>query len=369
MSTDIKKKDEQKKTRKRKKKTWQKVLSVVAYLMMFCGVLCFVMASVPTLTSALSLLFNYNTMVEDPDSDIVVDPDATMDEELIVPSTDPPFVNEDPKATAVPGAVDFTLPDFSSSGIINIAVFGVDSRDPTKFSGLSDVIMILSLDTVNNTMKLTSIMRDLLVNIPGKGYSKINAAFAYGGPQLAMQTIADNFGIQIDNYVVVNFAGAKDIVNQLGGVDVTMSAKEVAVVREMGYRATQLNGDLYHLEGDGALEFMRIRKIDSDKYRTQRQARVMQSLMDKYSSLSMSEVLELMNTLTGYVRTDMSLVRLTSIVSTMYQCRAGGLNHDTYPFKHKGFNYKGQSCVVEDTRYDNIIKLYQRIYSYTPQFH
>ena len=358
--------DVKRRPRRRRKTTGQKILSALAYVMMCAGVLGIVISSVPVLSSAFALLIRYGEVQADPDDSIFVDPSQTYDPgDIIIPSTEEPH---DPQATAIPGSVDFTLPDFKNSGIYNIAVFGVDNRDPAKFSGLSDVIMILSVDTVKNKMYLTSFMRDLLVNIPGHGYSKINAAFAYGGPELAAQTIANNFGLEIDNYVVVNFAGAREIIDKLGGVDLELSDKEVEALRLEGYFLTPTSGNTYHLEGNAAVEYMRIRKIDSDKYRTQRQAKVMQALMDKYSSSSLAELLDLMNTLTSYVRTDMSLARMASVAMDMYKGINSGFNHATYPFVYKGFTYHQQACITEDTRTENIIELYQRLYNFTPSF-
>lgn len=110
-------------------------------------------------------------------------------------------------------------------GITNVLLVGVDDRGEDE-SVRADAIMIATIDSVNNKLKLTSLMRDTLVNIPGKGETKLTHAHAYGGIDLLIKTIESNFQIDINKYVKINFDGFKDVVNTIGGVEVNIEDEE-----------------------------------------------------------------------------------------------------------------------------------------------
>ncbi len=188
---------------------------------------------------------------------------------------------------------------FSDSRIVNIALFGLDAREDTD-SGRSDVVMVLSVDKRHHTLKLTSILRDSEVAIEGYGYDKITHAYAYGGPELAIKTINQNFNLDIKNYVTVNFHQMADIVDAFGGVDMDLTAEEAAALNENLWNLEQETpgtvtyGDYipstdgtvqlvygeyqagtYHLTGNHAVAYARIRYIDSDDVRASRQQKVL----------------------------------------------------------------------------------------------
>ena len=112
--------------------------------------------------------------------------------------------------------VEEKLSQYSDS-IINIALFGVDAVDGE--AGRSDSIMIATIDTVHKKLKLTSIMRDSYVAIDGHGNDKINHAYAFGGPQLAIKTLNENFDLNIEDFAVVNFETLPKIIDKLGGIE------------------------------------------------------------------------------------------------------------------------------------------------------
>ena len=121
-----------------------------------------------------------------------------------------------------------------AAGITNIALFGVDARSyDGTFSGRSDAIMVLTIDNEHGKIKLTSILRDVRVYIGEEcaydsGYDKLNHAYAYGGPELAIKTINQNFGLNIEDYVTVNFAAMAEIVDAFGGVDIEVTDGEIS---------------------------------------------------------------------------------------------------------------------------------------------
>ena len=113
----------------------------------------------------------------------------------------------------------------SERGITNILLAGTDGR-PGEKDSRSDSMMILTVDTKNKSLKLTSLNRDTYVNIPGHGYQKLTHAYAYGGINLLVETIENNFEIDIQEYAVVDFYSFMDIVDALGGVEVDVKQNE-----------------------------------------------------------------------------------------------------------------------------------------------
>lgn len=209
--------------------------------------------------------------------------------------------------TKDPQKLGITEETHTQKGITNIALFGVDTRSETGvFTGRSDAIMVLTVDTVHNKIKFTSLLRDTRVYIGEEcsydsGYDKLNHAYAYGGPELAIRTINQNFGLDIKDYITVNFAGMAQIVDAFGGVDLEVTDEEIEQININLSNLQQQNPDalssddvefldcsagLVHLNGDQAVAYGRIRKIDSDNRRAERQQEVLSALVDKISTIS-----------------------------------------------------------------------------------
>lgn len=216
--------------------------------------------------------------------------------------------------------------------ITNIALFGVDSRSKTSFSGNSDSIMIISIDQIHNKIKVTSIMRDTLVLLPdNKGYSKINAAFAKG-PEFAIKTLNQCFNLNIRDYAVVNFVGMTDIIDALGGieVDVTESERQDANIH-IGSMADEVGTDrtpikkagLQTLTGPQAVAWARIRYVQTadgvrDDYgRTDRQRYVMEQLFNKALNAGLSQYPALIKALLPYTQTSLSYADILSMAGIL----------------------------------------------------
>ncbi len=160
--------------------------------------------------------------------------------------------------------------------IKNIAVFGVDSRNGED-TGNSDAIMIVSIDGNKGKIKMVSIARDTYVNLPKYGKTKITHAYSYGGPELAMATLNENFGMDITDYITVNFEQLAEIIEQMGGIDVELNEAERQELNKYvapGVEKIQQTGAV-HLNGEQAVSYSRIRKCDSDDMRTSRQRNLM----------------------------------------------------------------------------------------------
>lgn len=251
--------------------------------------------------------------------------------------------------------------------IKNIALFGLDSRNG-EFTGRSDVIMILSVDNKHGKLKLTSILRDSELTIEGESndgsylnyVDKINAAYYYGGPELAIRTINQNFGLDIRDYVTINFANMASIVDAFGGVDIELTAEEVEAVNDNLWALSQevedqkaidqengtyndqvyseityedylptVNGDvdlmygeyeggMYHLNGNQAVAYGRIRKIDSDYQRVERQQTVFSALVGKLEGMGLTDYTGLIQQLMPYCETSLDLTDILGMTPILF---------------------------------------------------
>ena len=214
---------------------------------------------------------------------------------------------------------------------VNILVLGVDAD---RGAGQrSDTMMVLSVGY--RSLKLTSILRDTMVDIDGHGRGKINGAYAYGGAELAMRTVNQTFQMNITKYVVVDYLTIARLVDAVGGVDIVISKAEMeqinannaryagstAVAADLGYmpapvREYSEDGETpVHLDGLQAVGYARIRKLDSDFVRTSRQRRVVQAVMTAlrgqlYNPLVYARIVDV---LCNNLETNMNAVEIASL--------------------------------------------------------
>ena len=145
---------------------------------------------------------------------------------------------------------------------------------------------------------MTSFLRDLYVQIPGYSDNRLNAAYAFGGMELLDATLKVNFGIQVDGHVMVDFNTFPQVIDALNGVDITLTQAEA---EHLGLG----DAGVYHMDGQLAMNYARIRKIDSDFGRTNRQRTVIQSLFNRFKDLGWGEILNAANQVLDLVYTDM----------------------------------------------------------------
>lgn len=222
--------------------------------------------------------------------------------------------------------------------IKNIALFGVDAIDGE--AGRSDSIMIATVDPVHNKIKLTSIMRDSYVSIDGYGDDKINHAYAYGGPELAIKTINENFGLNIEDFVSVNFSSLPVIINILGGVDIEITQDELQYINSYINDINAKDGTnspnityagVQHLDGTQALAYSRIRYTDGGDYkRTERQRTVLAALFSKLTSASIGSYNSLLNEVLPYIQTNLTSTEILSL-GTKVLGIGNNLEQDRFP--------------------------------------
>ena len=188
--------------------------------------------------------------------------------------------------------VEEKLSQYSDS-IINIALFGVDAVDGE--AGRSDSIMIATIDTVHKKLKLTSIMRDSYVAIDGHGNDKLNHAYAFGGPQLAIKTLNENFDLNIEDFASVNFETLPKIIDKLGGIELDIDEEELEYVNGYIAHLNNINGTsepaiestgVQHVSGTQALAYCRIRYTSGGDYkRTERHREVLTEIFKKIETM------------------------------------------------------------------------------------
>ena len=208
----------------------------------------------------------------------------------------------------------------SDDQIVNILIVGNDYRKEKGYdaSGLTDTMIVATMDMKHGTLKLTSLMRDTVVDIPGKSPNKLNAANSFGGIEMLYKTIAQNFNIELDGYVEVGFKAFEKIVNEVGGVEVELTESEVNYLNTTNYiskrRYRHVKVGKQKLNGNQALGYCRIRKggttitgLRDDYGRTWRQRTVIKAVFDKVKKLPMTKWLDIaQDVLDGYVTTDLT---------------------------------------------------------------
>ncbi len=199
----------------------------------------------------------------------------------------------------------------SGTGVINLLLLGVDRKDDEKVSR-SDTMLLLSVDTIHGKLKLTSFLRDMWVEIPEHGEAKLNAACTYGGPQLVVDTIEYNFKIDIDDYVLVDFKIFTEIVDRLGGVEVDITEKEAKFINRTT-RYTVESGENIHLDGNEALVYARIRKLDSDFNRTARQRKLITAIINKANETKIFQLIDIVTDVVSLLETSLDETDLSAL--------------------------------------------------------
>jgi len=212
--------------------------------------------------------------------------------------------------------IDFSLPQLQGEGIVNILLVGQDAI--SENGARSDSIILCSFNKKNDTITMTSFLRDLYVKIPGYKKNRLNAAYRFGGIELLNETLHENFGIEIDGNVQVDFGRFEEIIDMLGGVTIELTAAEAAFINKHMEDCTLTEGTQL-LNGEQALLYARDRyDVDGDFSRTNRQRKLLNVLIETYKSKKITEMLSLMHDLLPMITTDISKSDLTSYALTLF---------------------------------------------------
>ncbi len=271
----------------------------------------------------------------------------------------------------------------NQDGVRNIMLLGVDSNN---FTGRSDSMMILSINSKDKTIKLVSLQRDTWVSIPGRDRNgdgaddidKLTHAYAYGKFGLLRKTVAQNFRIDVDNYLGVNFKVLPVVIDVLGGIDMKLTAKEMALIPAADCKVSYydhspkfvpLTGEpgTYHLNGFQALEYARIRKIDSDFQRAERQRKVINQLIKKAGTMSYTQLINAVYSALPYIDTNMSADEFLTFAANAVKYTSYSINMNySIPSSgtYKGTYINGSSGLQLLDHRQTVIDLHKHLYGY-----
>ncbi len=233
---------------------------------------------------------------------------------------------------------------YDDSKLVNILVVGQDGRE-AEGRTRTDTMILLSFNPETNEASMISFLRDLYVQIPGRSDNRLNSAYVFGGFSLLKNTFKENFDINIDGCFKIDFEGFEDVIDILGGVDIELTAAEAKIIGDGAHAGVS------HLDGDHALMYARIRKLDSDFGRTERQRNIVTAVFNKVKKSSVSDLLKLVDTILPYLSTDMSNAQIAKI-AVKYAPSLASLKISTYSIPadgtYKNAMIRGMAVLVPD---------------------
>lgn len=256
----------------------------------------------------------------------------------------------------------------SSSKVTNILLLGVDARpDDEDEASRADSMMLISFDREHGCIKMTSFLRDSWVYIPvADKKQRLNAACTYGGYSGVVDTIEYNFGVDIDGYVVADFEMFKIMVDSIGGVEVDVTEKEAKeVTNHPGrYGNVTLESGKHTLTGEQALAYCRIRKIDTDWKRTERQRTVIQQIIKGVVSSGPVGAYKAASNVAPFIQTDLTKNEIRGLIFDALMCVGGGFDQNSCPFDGTWeYTTHGGASVIDLDTDANKDKLIDYIYN------
>ena len=260
--------------------------------------------------------------------------------------------------------------------IENILLIGLDGTND-KFPKRSDTMIILTIDKLNKSLKLTSLARETLVKIPGRGEEKLTHAYAYGQEELLMQTINENFDLDIKDYAVVNFKSFIDIVDIIGGVDINVNEKEIHHLNEVIKECYGVNHEdtknieyitssgNHNLNGYQALAYARIRKLDTIYKRDERQRLILTNIAHKLSDVSISKYLQIAKSILRHIKVNIAFNKIIDLAFIAHELASYDISQLEFPiseYREEGRIGEKGTYVVKWDKNKNIELLHQFIY-------
>lgn len=260
--------------------------------------------------------------------------------------------------------------------IENILLIGLDGTND-KLPKRSDTMIILTIDKLNKSLKLTSLARDTLVKIPGRGEEKLTHAYAYGQEELLMQTINENFDLDIKDYAVVNFKSFIDIVDIIGGVDINVNEKEIHHLNEVIKECYEVNHDNtknieyitssgnHNLNGYQALAYARIRKLDTIYKRDERQRLILTNIAHKLSDVSISKYPQIAKSILRHIKVNIAFNKIIDLAFIAHELASYDISQLEFPiseYREEGRIGEKGTYVVKWEKNKNIELLHQFIY-------
>ena len=307
------------------------IITIVSSLLAVIGIACIGISAV-----GMHLINRIHFTKEDPP----YDPNITLpaDEEEDLGYVDPIDTSVYENAASLQ---DIPLRG-NEAGVRHILLLGIDEK---TFVGRSDAMILLSINDKSKTIKLLSFQRDTFVSVPGRDMDadskddicKLNESYAFGRFDLLSKTIAHNFRLTITDYIAVNFRALPVIIDTMGGLDIQLTKQEMTQipaadcrisVRNPGFRPLTGQPGVHHLNGFQTLEYARIRKIDSDFKRTQRQRHVIDLLIKKAQTMSYTQKLSTVYMALEHIDTNLSPDNLIQLAANSLKYRSYAILHD-----------------------------------------
>ncbi len=260
----------------------------------------------------------------------------------------------------------------------NIALFGIDSREDDYGRGnRSDCIIIASVNKKTNEVKLVSVYRDTYLLLTGRSLDKVTHAYSYGGAELAVSTLNANLDLNIEEYVTVNFDAVVDAVDALGGIRMEITSDEVKYInnyidennRVTGHNSSHITtAGTYNLDGVQALAYSRIRYTAGGDYkRTERMRDVLEAMLNKAKTLSISELINFVNIMLPKISTNISSNDIIGLAPALLNLNISESNG--WPEETQGATIGGVYYGVPVTLSENVTKLHEELFDqqgYTP---
>ena len=256
-------------------------------------------------------------------------------------------------------------------GFWTVAIFGVDSRDNSAGKGNnSDVIIVANIDRNSGEIKLVSVFRDTYLTIGDGKYNKINAAYCNGGPEQAIKALNENLDLNITQYVTFNWKAVATAVNMLGGVDVELSKAEfyyinsfiTETVKGTGIASVHLeHAGMNHLDGVQAVAYARLRYMDNDYSRTERQRKIIGLCFDKVKKTDPTTLANMAGVMLEMVATNMGWQEAGEAIGMMSKLYMGDTGGFPYARGEAIIGKRG-SCVIPQTLESNVAELHRQLF-------
>lgn len=263
---------------------------------------------------------------------------------------------------------------FRNHGYWTIVVYGVDSRDGNLGKGaLADVQILCSINRRTGEIRLASVFRDTYLKIDPEGnYHKINEAYFRGGREQAGEALKENLDLHIEDYATFNWKAVADAINVLGGIDLEITDREFAyinsfiteTVNSTGIGSVQLeHSGMNHLDGVQAVAYARLRLMDTDFNRTERQRKVLGLAMEKAKNADFNTLRVLIGTVFPQISTSIGVDDLMVMAKDVKKYYIGQTTG--FPFSHTEMTIEKRDCVVPTTLESNVIQLHEFLYNDT----
>ena len=264
-------------------------------------------------------------------------------------------------------------------GYTNIALFGVDSRDGNLGEGnRTDMIIVASLNNETKEIRLVSVYRDTLLNLSEGTYQKCNAAYSYGGPTMAINMLNMNLDLDIEDYVTVDFGAISDMIDQLGGVEITIKEEELEAFNKYVTETARVAGKEAHkidepgnylMDGSQATTYARIRSTaGGDFTRTERQRIVIEKAVEKIQKADLLTINNIISEVFPQISTSFTLQEILYYAQAYSQYKL--LENTGFPFDQTTDTISGLgSIVIPQNLTDNVSQLHEFLFGdtdYTP---